>query len=212
VKWCVVVAVTLVAIEVGNYFWYAHGAAKRTSVPQWTVRLPSGHWSFKNSPLLDASREILRPDFYAAGTWQAGRDREAGAYYVEWHHGQSARFVPVWHNPTVCLPYSGCELVDSLGEFSVKWSGGEIPLQSYLFRRGSERFVVAFAVWDPLRGGPLVRPVATKTRWEWFKNQWLDVAEARKDQPGQLLAVMLMGPDDTRDLKVLIESLIVPAP
>ncbi|WP_438481451.1 exosortase/archaeosortase family protein [Oleiharenicola lentus] len=210
-RWCVVVTAGLLLIELTNFIWYQRGSAARSDVPQWTIRLPSAHRTFKDVPLPDVSRDILRPDFYAAGTWTQLRDREAGAYYVEWRRGQTARFVPVLHNPAVCLPYVGCELVEALGEIRVPWSGGEIPFQTFLFRRGSERFVVAFVVWDPLRGQPLTRP-AIQSRLDWLKMQWSDVTEARKDQPGQMVAVLLTGSTNTVELKALIQDLVTPVP
>lgn len=202
--------VGLLVVEAGNFAWYHLGERRRAAVPQWTVQFPSAHWSYRNVPLPEASREMLRPDLYAAGTWRAG-EREAGAYYVEWHRGQAARFLPVHHNPTVCLPLAGCELIEPLEMVQVKWAGGEIPFQTYLFRRASERFVVAFAVWDPSAGAPLGQNTSTKSRWEWLRRQWRDVAEARENQPGQLLTVTLMGAKTAGEMQTLIAPLIVRA-
>jgi hypothetical protein len=150
---------------------------------------------------------MLRPDFFAAGEWQGENQRTIGAYYVEWQRGQAAHSIPFLHNPTVCLPMSGCELVRPIGTVPVRWAGGEIPFRAYLFRRTGEEFAVGFVIWDPSRGRPLEND---SVGWRaWMTARLLHVIEARADQPAQLLAVAVWGEHPEERLATTIGALIV---
>jgi exosortase len=173
--------------------WYARGEAGNAARPHWTASLPAGLWNFRPSPLAEASREILRPDSYAAGSWQEGDDLRLSAYYVEWRKGTIARTIPFLHNPTICLPYSGCELVRPLGVIPIHWVGGVIPFHAYIFRREGEELVVAFSVWDTARNIPLERRSDSRKWIDWFQFQWKEVREAHRDQPAQLLSIAISG-------------------
>ncbi|HSH95058.1 MAG TPA: hypothetical protein VK968_12985, partial [Roseimicrobium sp.] len=166
---------------------------RRADLPQWTVTWPESEGSFTREPLSEIAAEMLRPDSYQSGRWQAGRDVEVAAYYIEWRRGQVARFLPFLHNPTVCLPMAGCELVEELGEIPVRRQGGVIPFRAYKFRRTGEELWVAFTIWDPSRGQPLVKPSDGVAGGQWLRDRWREVAEARENQPAQLFTLVIMG-------------------
>lgn len=209
VVWFGLALVLLIGTETGTRLWYAHGAARiEATVPQWTVALPTAIPSYRQLPLTEPAREMLRPDRFASGAWVGPDQRAWNAYYIEWAHGQVARSVPFLHNPTVCLPYAGCELVRELGVIQVRWSGGVIPFHCYVFSRMDEEIIVAFTIWDPSRGRILQ---ASDQGWSsWWEVQWRDVREARQHQPAQLLTLAAMGGGDreavARKLATLITS------
>lgn len=204
----VLVAVGLLALEAGVRWWYLPGAARaREAVPQWTVRLPADHPTYRVFALTDLVRDMLRPDHYAAAHWRGGDGRERTAYYVEWQKGQVARHTPFQHNPTVCLPYSGCELLESLGTVPVKWARGTIPFHAYIFRQMNMDLVVAFVIWDPVRGKSLQEP-GPGDRQSLVRTRWRDVIEARPDQPAQLLALAIQGRENLSRLTGELEALI----
>ena len=122
--WGCAVAGLIALDSLGVHAWYVQGEAGNAMRPHWTVRLPKDLWNFRPAPLAEASREMLLPDSYEAGSWQEGRDLRLAAYYVEWTKGSAARFIPFLHNPTVCLPRSGCELVRPLGVLQCAGKGG----------------------------------------------------------------------------------------
>jgi exosortase len=208
--WLGFVAALLASGEAGARAWFAQGAAIEAKVPQWTAHLPEREGSFHGESLSDQGQEMLRPDSFVAGDWKIAQDQSVSAYYVEWRQGQAARFVPFLHNPTVCLPLAGCELERSLGVIPVRWAGGEIPFNAYLFRRAGEELAVAFVVWDTVRGHPLEKAAAIGSRSAWFGSRWADVREARQHQPAQLLSVAISGAGAQDRLVPVIESLIAP--
>jgi exosortase len=207
--WLCVVAGLLFLDSAAVGAWYALGEAGNARLPHWTVRMPTGLWSFRPAPLAEASREMLLPDFYEAGSWQEGDSLNLSAYYIEWRHGSAARFIPFLHNPTVCLPRSGCELVRPLGVIAVPWNGGVIPFHGYIFREAGQEMAVAFTAWDTARNAPLERPEEVFSRLDWFRYQWRDVREARRSQPAQMLSVAILGKGGQANLARVLRQLIV---
>ena len=191
--WLAVVVALLVLDEAGARWWFARGQAVRADIPQWTVALPAEQVTFVREPLGELAAEMLRPDFYIAGRWQEDREVEVAAYYIEWRRGQVARFLPFLHNPTVCLPMAGCELVETLGEVPVLFQGLKIPFRAYKFRRAGQDLWVAFTIWDPSRGQPLIQPADGFIRSKWWRERWQEVFEAREDQPAQLFTLAIVG-------------------
>jgi exosortase len=206
--WVCLAAGLLLADEAAVRWWYARGEAAHARAPHWIARLPVGRPDFRPAPLTGASREILKPDFYEAGSWRAGGGPEASAYYIEWRRGSTARFIPFLHNPTVCLPMAGCELVESLGVVPVAWEGGVIPFHCYIFRASGEEMTVAFTIWDTARDRPLERPPEFTSWADWFQLQWADVREARLNQPAQLLSFAVDGRMPQERLAAALRALL----
>lgn len=208
-RWLALVVVLLLVNEGATRWWYARGEARRATVPQWTVRFPVQHGSFHAQPLAETAREMLRPDYFAAGNWRQGADLPVSAYFIEWRKGQVARSVPFLHNPTVCLPLAGCELVGALDPINVTWSGGEIPFFAYKFRQAGEELLVAFTIWDSARGRPMVRVEDGDSWRKWWAHQWGEVREARQHQPAQMLTVSLLWREDApRTMQGVLSGLI----
>jgi exosortase len=210
VAWMCVVA-ALVAVDAGAAgLWFAHGESVRAErTHRWTVRLPEGLDSFRSNPLADEAREMLQPDTYVAGNWEDQDHRRLAAYYIEWRTGQVARSIPFLHNPTVCLPFAGCELERSLGVINVPWSGGVLPFHCYIFRQAGQDLAVAFAIWNSADDRPLEDAGHAPTWRAWFERRWTDVARARRDQPAQLLSLAISGDGASDRLQGALAELIV---
>jgi exosortase len=205
-RWATAVAAGFVVSAFAVHSWFAHGAKKQRLQAQWTAELPENAPSFRKEGLADAAREMLRPDVYTAGTW-IGRDgQRRAAYFIEWQRGQVARSTPFLHNPTVCLPLAGCELVRPLGVVEARWSGGTIPFHAYVFRQMSAEMTVAFAIWDNARARPLEAPLPG---WRnWIEAQWRDIREAREHQPAQIFTFAVLDSAAAGALAAELEALL----
>ena len=207
--WVLATAGLFLVDAAGADWWYGRGAAANAGLPLWTAQLPEGRPDFRDAALDDESRDILQPDFFSSGSWGGSGSPETYAYYIEWRRGTVARFIPFLHNPTVCLPMAGCELEASLGVVPVRWSGGVIPFNAYLFRRAGAEMTVAFAIWDTGRDRPLERPAGYSGWGAWFGSRWGDVREARRDQPAQLLSVSIAGRASSAGIAATLAPIIV---
>jgi exosortase len=190
-QWLAAVAALFLAGELATRGWYAHGEAKLPKVARWSVQLPTTLPTFRAESLPGYAREVLRPDLYVAGAWKAPSYGSASAYYIEWRQGQAARSAPFDNNPTICLPLSGCELLETLPPLVVPWAGGELPFRAFKFRRAGQDSLVAFIIWDPARGRPVTQEQVAHSWREWWALQWIEVREARQNQPAQLLTVAI---------------------
>lgn len=202
------VAALLLVNEALTRAWYAFGRRTIADVPQWTAEFPEKRPSFRPYSLSDHAREILRPDVFHAGSWRDENRRLISAYYIEWNSGQVARSIPFLHNPTVCLPAAGCELVDTLAPFEISTPCGTIPFHAYKFRRAGEDILVAFTIWDSSRGRPLVAPEIS-SRATWWSAQWHEVKEARQHQPAQLLSIVVEADSSLEVLKTALASTVL---
>ena len=194
--WLAAVASCLLLNEAATRLWYLAGQRAIEEVPQWTVNFPEQHWSFRPSPLSDTAREMLGPDLYRAGSWRDENDQRVSAYYIEWTRGQAARSIPFLHNPTVCMPAAGCELVATLDPIEIATPAGTIPFHAYKFRQAGREIVVAFTIWDTSRARPLEQPQISSFI-SWWNAQWQEVRQAREHQPARLLTVAVPGYNST---------------
>ena len=208
-RWASIGIVCLVAIEVGTRVWFSYGAAQHATLPQWSAHLPAERPGFRAEPLADVSRELLVPDHFEAGSWRDEQGELMSAYYIEWHGGQAARYVPFMHNPTICLPLAGCELRESLGQLEVHVGDLELPFFGYRFRRAGEEFQVYFAVWDTGRAIALGSSDDDNSLKNWWKYQWRDVREARRDQPAQLFTVVFYKERSPAEISRTLVDLLV---
>lgn len=205
----ITLVVGLVAIEGATRWWYARGSSiESDGLPNWSVQLPVDSPSFVSQQLNDAAQDMLRPDAFVSGSWIGVDGVRRMANYIEWHEGQAARTSPYFHNPTICLPSSGAELIESFGEIRIPWGEGTVPFQSYLFRQMNEELVVAFTIWDPSRDAPLRTPRRDLGWWSWMREQWLDVRQAREHQPAQLLSFAMVGSENRHRLKSELTKLM----
>jgi exosortase len=204
--------VAFIALDEGmTRWWFSGGLDDRKNIPQWTVTLPENHWSFVPEPLAELSAEILRPDVYRAGRWKGDGNLVYASYYVEWQRGQVARYLPFAHNPTVCLPLAGCELVRPLGSFTVSWRGLKIPFQAYQFSRMGEDLWVMFTIWDPTKGEAMAQYSGGETLFGSVGNRWAEVTEKRENQPAQMLTLAISGVEkiEIKKMQDAINRLIV---
>lgn len=212
-RWAAITTAGLLVSEVGIHLWYGRieWAAGRAAVPPWAARLPEKKPAFRAEPLPAYVRDILQPDHFTAGTWPMGDDQTAAAYYIEWHQGQVARSVPFAHNPTVCLPLSGCELEETLPPLTLRWHGAEIPFFAYRFRRLGESILVVFTIWDPQRQqlltGPANDSFGILSPWRWGH-----IRHAGLHQPAQMLTISIPWSESApARIQTLLQELVQPA-
>ena len=208
-RWAMVWIVCLVGIELGTRGWFSRGASQRGNLPQWSVRLPAERPGFRAEPLPEVSRELLVPSHFEAASWRDEQGQLLSAYYIEWHNGQAARYVPFLHNPTICLPLAGCEMRADLGEIEVTVDGLSLPFRGYRFRRGGEEFRVYFTIWDTSRAKPLSSSDDDQVLTDWWKHQLRDVIEARRDQPAQLFTVAIYGDLSAGEIRRTLTQLLI---
>ncbi|MBX3736533.1 MAG: exosortase/archaeosortase family protein [Candidatus Didemnitutus sp.] len=206
--WLGVIVGALALNEASARAWYFRGARAQSEVPQWSVRWPTALPTYQAEGLGDVARDMLRPNGFAAARWALPSGEWVWAYYVQWTQGQVARFVPFLHNPTVCLPLSGCELLAEEEPIELQVSGNRLVFNTYRFRRAGTDMLVTFVIWDSARGQPLL-PTDGSNRAAW-DHRWRDVREGRQHQPAQLFSVALDSNGNARaQMRTILQSMVV---
>ena len=195
--WAATLLGAALLIEGGAQGWFRSGPQATKAVAAWELRLPEKLPSYVAHRFTANEKSALFTTDLHGGQW-IGADRSPrAAYRFAWATGQSARFVPFNHNPAVCFPSAGCELVADLGLVTVKSGASELPFHSYLFRRGGERFHVFYLIWDNSANQPLRAEDPRQGSLIWLRQAWDEVRLRRINIDAQMLIYAMYGEDPT---------------
>jgi hypothetical protein len=142
----VVIAGAAVAVA-GTQAWYLAHEWKAPTSLTWALDAPDPSWQPSAVP---RQAQAVLGDTSADGlAWQDPvTGTRAWAYLVTWQgdaaHGEN----PEWHDPTVCLPYSGGTLVGGLGDFSLRIGGVPLTFSGYRFTIAGRSIDTFFCHWD----------------------------------------------------------------
>ena len=92
-------------------------------------------------------RALLRYSEGVKALWSDRTGESWLVYFFYWDEGNISSFAGI-HNPEICMPASGFELVDQADPIVWHDPGSEINLKSYQFRARSIPIYVFFGVWD----------------------------------------------------------------
>ena len=134
----------------GRYRWHEMRAVKS---PEWSVTWPDqpeSDWKvqdFTEFPASDQVQEVLRYDEMRGARWVDPASRVAwNVNFIEWEPDKDLNGINAVHNPTICLPSAGMELVKSLGERTVEVGGQSISFQCFIFEtQGRQLYVFSAA-------------------------------------------------------------------
>jgi len=98
--------VWLVLVEVGVEWWYRSHEAHVQVAAQWDIAWPVDNPAFKELPLPEQSRQILRYDEGRSAVWLEN-NLTWQAVFLRWKPGQTAVHLAQNHTPDVCLSAAG---------------------------------------------------------------------------------------------------------
>ena len=188
-----------VVSETATEGWYRWHEMRAEKSPEWTVTWPddpASDWNvedFTEFPTSDQVQEVLRYDEMRGARWVNPASQVAwNVNFIEWEPENDLNGINAVHNPTICLPSAGMQLVDSLGERTVEVGGQSIPFQCFTFKtQGRQLFVFSAANQE------LDMEMATYEGAEFARGNRLSGFETGNRQgPGQVMHVYLMGVAD----------------
>ena len=184
--------------EAATEGWYRWHEMRAEESPEWTVTWPDepeSDWrveDFTEFPTSDQVQEVLRYDEMRGAHWVDPASRVAwNVNFIEWEPDKNLNGINAVHNPTICLPSAGMQLVKSLGRKMVDVGGEPVPFQCFLFEtQGRELYVFSSANQE------LKMETATFSDSNLgMRVSRLEPMEAGNRQgPGQVMHVYLMGP------------------
>ena len=97
----------LAAVEIGVAAWYWARESGFKPSPGWTVVFPADNATFRDLPIADATRELLRFDEGRQGRWRENDGSVWQAFYFNWKPDRIAGYLAKRHTPEICLPAAG---------------------------------------------------------------------------------------------------------
>lgn len=184
----------LVIAEVGAELWYRWHEARATVNPSWAFRWPDANSSpanvrnFRELPV--AGQELLHFDRARGATWSDGQAQWV-VMVIEWDPGKKVSAMDSRHNPVICLPSTGFELVREIGGVRVPTSAGDLTFRGYEFRQGGRTPWVFSTSIRPL---DLPEPVFRAGRLERRITQFERAVFGNRQSPERILLVAIDGP------------------
>ena len=96
-------------VEISVAAWYDWHEARLPAAQQWSLAWPTNNPTFKEEPLADRARQILRYDKSHSAKWEAdGLGWQV--VFLQWNPGSTAIHLAQNHTPAVCMTAAGRDL------------------------------------------------------------------------------------------------------
>jgi exosortase len=137
----------LVVIEAGTELWYRAHEAGRTFA-SWSVRWPEDQPGFRDLPLGEAVRAMLRYDEGKSAVWNGPNGTQWSMNFIRWLPGRASSQLARSHGPEVCLAANGAVLKTDLGVKTMRVAGFDLPMHGYIFAVGNTPLFVFYCLWE----------------------------------------------------------------
>lgn len=184
--------------EGATEIWYRVHEMRARKNPPWSFQWPDAPAAraagvvaanFQEFPV--AGQELLHFDRARAATWQAADGNRWIVTVLEWNPGTKASAMDSRHNPIICLPSVGFELVKELGSAKMPTAAGDITFRGYEFRRGGGKPYVFSAV---IRSLEMPEGTLRSGRMERRLTQLEKAVNGNRQSPERILLIAVEGP------------------
>ena len=133
--------------EIGVQAWYRSHEARVPLAAQWTIAWPVNNSAFKEIPVAERTRQILRYDEGRAATWQED-NLTWQAVFLRWQPGRTAIHLAQNHTPEVCMTAAGYTLNSISPQEWFDVNGLRLPFLAYQVTDAPQPFFVFYCLWD----------------------------------------------------------------
>jgi exosortase/archaeosortase family protein len=147
--------VWVVLLELAVEYWFRSGEQEAAARPAWSLRLPSHSNEFRQLPISEEVRDLLRYDQAASAAWRDVAGRTWQLYYLRWLPAKSQYRAAETiaqargHAPDVCLGKAGMILQTNLGTRITDINGVRMGVTTERFLDQGRRLYVLSAYWEP---------------------------------------------------------------
>ncbi len=164
-----------VVSEAATEAWYRWHEMRAEKSPEWSVTWPDepeSDWmveDFTEFPTSDQVQEVLRYDEMRGARWVDPASRVAwNVNFIEWEPDKDLNGINAVHNPTICLPSAGMQLVKTLGERTIEVGGQSISFQCFIFETQGRQLYVFSAANQELKLKPRTSPTESGGSIDWI--------------------------------------------
>ena len=138
----------LVLVEGGTAFWYRSQESRLPRAASWSVELPRDNATFRESPLSEAAKGLLRPDEVISASWTETGNLQWRVIYLRWNPGRVAGYLAALHTPQICMPGAGFTLKASSPVKLFASQGVQLRFRGYTFEKDGFPIHVFYCRWE----------------------------------------------------------------
>ena len=138
----------LVVVELGVQSWYRRLESKLQPGPTWALRFPANNPNFKDLPIPEDSKNLLRYDEGRQATWTQPDGTEWQVFFCDWRPGRVAGYLAKRHTPEICLQATGLKMTAGPELTLMNINGVDLPIRSYVFQSDSGPINVFHCRWE----------------------------------------------------------------
>lgn len=190
--------VWLLSVEIAVEGWYREHEHGLPTSAGWTIELPRENATFRELPIPENARRLLRYDEGLNTTWQEG-DVGWQVIFLRWLPGRIGVQVAKSHTPEVCLTAAGKRLV-SASELKQFPAGNLVlPFRTYVVEESGRPVHVFYCLWEDRAEGQ-----SFKTERLTYGNRLAPVRAGRRNLGQRSLEVAVRGYEDPRNAEAAV--------
>jgi hypothetical protein len=140
--------VWLLACELGVEAWYRVHERQLPEPVTWIVNWPETNRTFRELPLTERTRQLLRYDEGRNVEWSEPDGTHWQAIFLRWNQGRTAVHLAKNHTPEVCLAATGYRPVADPDLDYVAVNGLSLPFRHYTLARSAGPTHVYYCLWE----------------------------------------------------------------
>jgi len=144
----------ILVVEVGIEAWF-RPTETRAASSNWSLQLPTQQPEFREPPIRDGVRTMLKYDEGKQAEWREVNGRPWQVYYLRWHPARTryraieATWAARGHTPDVCLQLTGMILQKDLGSRLRQINGVTLSAKIERFLDQGRPLHVLSCYWEP---------------------------------------------------------------
>ncbi len=190
--------VWLLLVEIGVEGWYREHERGLPASAEWTIELPRENATFRELPIPQNARRLLRYDEGLNTTWQEG-DVGWQVIFLRWFPGRIGAQVAKSHTPEVCLTAAGKRLVSASELKQLPAGNLVLPFRTYVVEESGRPVHVFYCLWEDRAEGQ-----SFKTERLTYGNRLAPVRAGRRNLGQRSLEVAVRGYEDARNAEAAV--------
>ena len=138
----------LLLVELGVAGWYRHLEANLPAQATWHIAWPATNAVCQDIPIGHTATEMLRYDQARQVQWIEADGTRWQLSWFYWKPGQAAAYLAKTHNPLICMPAAGFQVVSVSPVEFVDVGGLRMPVRVYQFAEGGNSIYVLYSRWE----------------------------------------------------------------
>lgn len=143
--------------------------------------------------MTDKEQELLRYDNGRTGSWIGDDGSHLTVFHLQWLPDKRKNGTDILHNPTICLPSVGLELVAPLPEVDISIKGVRFRFNAWQFKSSTTPVFVFTAV---RRERDFDSVTYSREKKEQRLSKLRKVVDGNRGNPVETLQVVVVGPSD----------------